>query len=78
MVDLYKSHTKDWSVGSEVRVGFCRLIVEGIEVTEAGHDLCYLRNAAGDKHYTFTPHLGLRTNSGTRLAHLGKPVRVDQ
>jgi hypothetical protein len=58
--------TQDWSVGSEVRVGFCKLIVEGIEVTEEGHDLYYLRNAAGDKHYTFTPHLGLRTNSGKR------------
>ncbi len=55
---------QDWSVGAEVKVGFLKLRVLGVEAIKDGlPDIYTLESLDGTKQYEFIPHNGLsRTN----------------
>lgn len=54
---------QDWTPGSTVKVEFLSLIVRAAIATPGDHkpDAYVLHNAAGTKHYKFTPHHGLES-----------------
>lgn len=54
---------QNWTVGSTVNVGFLRGLRVLARIPTPGNgapDEYALVNAAGDRYYRFTPHLGLR------------------
>ncbi len=52
---------QDWSVGSEVKVGFLKLRVTGFRPTPGDYapDAYELESLDGSKQYEFVPHMGL-------------------
>jgi len=56
------NHTQqNWQVGSKVRVGFLRLIIQRIEPTPGDYapDRYHLIEPQTLRQYVFTPHRGL-------------------
>ncbi|MGH8258104.1 MAG: hypothetical protein ACREUG_00265 [Steroidobacteraceae bacterium] len=59
---MVKNSKQNWTVGQQVKVGFLTLTVRAAIPSPGDYrpDSYLLSNAAGDKVYEFTPHMGLQ------------------
>ena len=56
---------QDWSIGSTVKVGFMKLVVDSIEQTKDGlPDIYKLSDPRNGRRYEFIPHVGLNRLGG--------------